>query len=83
MLLLIGPLIFRYIAVRTTRGESHQRSIGIMLRWAAIFMVGMITVLIANRFLDTATAKEIHVTVVAKHSHAGLGEDYTLLVGPS
>ena len=82
--LLLGPLIFRYIAVRTTWGQLHQKSTQSVFRWAIILLAVMDAAVIANRSLDREPAAQTHVNVIAKHSHSGKGgEDYTLLVGPS
>jgi hypothetical protein len=84
LILSVGPLIVRCLAVRGKWGEPHQRSVRMMFRWAALAMVGLIAIIIANSSLDRVPATEIHVYILAKSSHYGKGgPDYLLIVGPS
>lgn len=84
LILWVGPLIVRYLAVRGKWADSHQRIMRMVFRWAAIAMAGMIAIIVANSSLDRVPATEIHLYVLAKSSHAGKGgPDYVLIVGPS
>lgn len=84
LILSIGPLSVRYVAVRKKWGQFHQKDLAIMFRWSAFAMVGLVAIIIANRSLDRGTATKVDTYVLAKHSHSGKGgPDYTLVVGPS
>jgi hypothetical protein len=83
-ILWFGPLIVRYIATRRAWGESHQRNVGIIFRWAALAMICAVAIIIANHFLDRTPATEIQAYVLAKGYHSGKGgPSFTLTVGPS
>lgn len=84
LILAMGPLIVRYVAVRKEWGQFHQKNLAIMFRWSSFAMVGLVAIIIANRSLDRGPATKIEAYVLAKHAHSGKGgSDYTLVVGPS
>jgi hypothetical protein len=83
MILWIGPLVFRYVAVRTKWGASHQAIVSVTFKSAAVTLAIVLGILMGNMLLDHAPTQNVRARVLYKYSHAGKGSFYKLLVGPS